>query len=132
MTRASRRTATWSGRASQLAWRIVPRFRNTGCPPLDRQIRAGEERFGREAGPCKGLLGALGHAADGVDRRPGEEPLQHELAGEADPARSHQRLAQVEVEVALAAAREDHALPAERDRQDQLEQLAAARARPGA
>src|SRR5262249_59812344 len=55
--------------------------------------------------------------------------LEPELAREPHAARPHQRLAQVEVEVALAPAREHDAVAAEGQREDQLEELPAARVR---
>ncbi len=74
--------------------------------------------------------GADRHAAHGVDRRPGVQPVEHQRTGQRETARSHQRLAQIEVEVAFSAARERHLLPAERDVEDQLEQFVAHFSRP--
>jgi hypothetical protein len=66
---------------------------------------------------------ADGHAAHRVHHRPFGQTREHELAGELHAARTHQRLAQVEVEVALLPAREHHLLASERDFENQVEQL---------
>ena len=49
------------------------------------------------------------------------ELLENQAAGQLDAARAHQRLAQVEVEVALAAARQRDLAALERDLEDQIQ-----------
>src|SRR5690606_35062092 len=82
-------------------------------------------RGGREQHRGHHRHGGHDHPADRLHARPRREALEEQAPGQLDAARAHHRGAQVEVEVALLAARQHDAAALEAVAQDQVEQLAA-------